>query len=405
MTSFFKNFGDSQIRYFYLLAAVMVSLPIHMNLNAFCISLFSLNAILSFKKRNFEDDKGLLISYSFYVLFFIISALSLIYSDHLDLGLSKIQTKLGFLVIPFAFASNLKNLSKSKIQCLLRSLIVSVLLCTVFCYIESFIKALSLRSFVQMYDSNLSDPLMHRAYFSLFLGISILLWWEDIHFLAKFRIYGILLFLITIILLQGRINILAFLLVAALIFIIKYSRTFSKKQNFLGVSLVLLAILAFSFLPKKYNRFNQPLTLEYNLSDTNSSDFTGITIRLAIWDIALPLAKEDIFLGRGIGDSHVDLVDQFQEKQFIIGIEKKFNCHNQFIESTLASGIFSLLALLGILVIYLLFSMGPRHYFLAGMVIYFFLSMLTESLLERHWGISILTIIIPLYAKYIRMKN
>lgn len=405
MMSFFKNLSDPNKRYFFLLAAVIISLPIQMNINALWISIFSLNAIVSFRKKNFESDKGLLLLYFLYFLFFIVSSLSLIYSENLDLGLSKIQTKLGFLALPFAFASNLKNLKKSQIQWLLRSFIISVLACTIFCYLESSYHAIVLKDLSELYDSSLSNPLMHRAYFSLFLGMGILLWWADSSFLRKYRIWGIVLFALTIVILQGRINILAFLLVSIGLFVFKTSKSFSKKQNLIGIALGLLLILGYSFLPKQYNRFNQSLTLEYNLSDTLASDFTGLTIRLAVWDIAIPMAQENKLFGLGIGDSKDELLKKYEENGFVLASEKKYNCHNQFIETTLASGIITLVILLGILIIYLIFSYQSNNLFLSAMVIYFFISMITESLLERHWGISLLTILIPLYLKFSRSKD
>lgn len=405
MKSFFKDLGDPDKRYFFLLAAVVISLPINMNFNALWISIFSLNAIVSFKKKNFETDISSLVLYGFYILFFLSSAFSLLYTENMDSGFIKVQTKLSFLFIPLAFASNLKNLKKAQIQWLLRSLIISVLACTIFCYLESAVKAFSSNDFSQLYDSRLSDPLMHRAYFSIFLGLATLFWWEDKGFLRKLRIPSLSLFVVTIILLQGRINILAFLLVSAVIIIVKYAKVFSGTQKIMGLVISSVLIFSYSFLPEKYNRFNQPLTLEYNLADPANESFTGLTIRLAIWDIAIPLIKENSLTGLGVGDSKDALENKYEELNFQIGKRKKFNCHNQFLESTLASGILSLIALFGILIIYLILSYQYKSIFLAGLVIFIFISMITESLLERHWGISILCIVAPLYMSFVRKKD
>lgn len=405
MMAFLKGFGNSNKRYFFLLAAVIISLPFQMNFNAFWISLFALNAILSSKRKNFERDKSLLLLYTFYLIYFIFSALSLIYSDDLDHGIVKIQTKLSFLIIPFAFASNLKSLEARQVQWLLRSLIMSVLVATLFCYLEGTYEAIRQQNLIQLYDSYLSEPLMHRAYFSLFLGVSILLWWQDPKFLPKLRIPGIVLFGLTLIFLQGRINILAFLLVSVGIFVFKFAKTFTKRQNIMAIASVVLIIVAYSLLPQKYNRFNQPLTFDYDLSFPQTSDYTGLTIRLAIWDRAIPLIKNNRVLGLGIGDYKTELEKKYNEDNFVVGIEKKFNCHNQYIESYLASGIFSLISLFGILILYIFYSLKAKNIFLPAMVLYFFISMITESLLERHWGISLFCIVIPLYLKWIRTKN
>ena len=223
--------------------------------------------------------------------------------------------------------------------------------------------------------------------------------------MSKLRIPGIILFALTILLLQGRMNILAFLLVVAGIFIFKTAKSFSKKQNILAISSAAVLILAFSLLPKKYNRFNQPLTFDYDLSAPSTTDYTGLTIRLAIWDMAIPLVENDRVLGLGIGDYKAELVKKYNEEGFVVGIKNKYNCHNQFIESYLSAGIISLLSLLGIFILYLFYSFKTKNIFLSGMVLYFFISMITESLLERHWGISLICIVIPLYLKGIKTED
>ena len=330
ISNFFEKLRDDNKRNLLFLAFMVITLPINMNLNAFAITLFTLNALFSFKLKNIETDKRALMLYSFYILFFISSALSLLYSEDQATGMVKLQTKLSFLFVPLAFIASLRTIDREMLRWIFRVFILSVLWCTVLCFLESIVQAIITLNLRELTDSYLSNPLMHRAYLSIFIGIAILLWWEDKEFMKKSRKIWIAFFVITVILLQGRINILALFAVSVAMIAVRYFNTFALRQKLLAVGIGVALIAGFVLVPKEYNRFNEPLTFEYDFSKNQDKDFTGLTIRLAIWHNAIPIIKENPVLGVGIGDSKAALVKNYFENNFTKGKTKKFNCHNQY---------------------------------------------------------------------------
>jgi O-antigen ligase len=200
-------------------------------------------------------------------------------------------------------------------------------------------------------------------------------------------------------------NILALILVVLGYFLIQAIQYRNRKIfAYLG-GVILFIIILFQVIPKQYNRFNQPLTFEYNLSKPDSEDFTGITIRLAIWQHAIPLIKQQPFFGYGIGDTPKKQLEEYHKTGFVKGISQRYNCHNQYLESILAAGIFASLILILILILYVIQGLKAQNPYLIMIVIYFFLSMLTESLLERHWGVTTFTVLLPILYKETLLKK
>lgn len=401
---FFTQLKDSSYRYFILLALVLVSLPVNMNLNALFITIFALNAILSTSRDKIETDRASIVLYAFYFLYFLSALISVYYSLDRATAYSKMETKLSLLFVPLAFLFGLKKLSPIQIKKLLRFFIISVLVCTMVCYTESLAQAILTLNPKELTDSFLSNPLMHRSYLSIFIGIAILLWWEDSSIMKSSRLVWISFLAVTIVLLQGRINILALFAVSSGMIFIRYFKAFALRQKLITLATGLVLIIGFTLIPKEYNRFNEPLTFDYDMDAAQDNDFTGLTIRLAIWDNVLPVIKENIWTGVGIGDSKTELLKQYHKSNFTKGKTNKFNCHNQYLESTLASGIAGLILLLTIGILYLVQSWKSKNAFVWAIVLFYFMSMITESLLERHWGVTTFAILLPLFFKYSSLK-
>ena len=77
----------------------------------------------------------------------------------------------------------------------------------------------------------------------------------------------------------------------------------------------------------------------------------------------------------------------------------EFNCHNQFLQSSLQSGIPGLVVFLIWLVVFLQRVIRKRHNVLAWMAIMILAFFLTESVFERQYGM-ILTTLFPLLYLY-----
>ncbi len=375
-----------------------------MHLNIWITGLFVLNALLSIKPVQFEKDLRVLPVYAGIMLLFLIHLISILYSDNFSVGLKAIETKLGLLLIPLAFYLGLNKLSIHQMDLAKRAFILSMLIAVFSCYVESIYQAIVHSSPSSLLGSRLSNHLMHRGYFSSYIIFALVLWWEDENFLPKLRKLAIVLFAITLVLLQGRVNIFAICLVTTGYFLLIEFRKASPGKLVVFASSIILAILFFVNAPYDYNRFDEPMKFSFELTD-REEDFTGLTYRLAIWENATQVAFEKFWSGYGIGDSQDALKEQYAVKDFKVAVRRNPNCHNQFLELVLAVGILGPI-LFGLILSYMLLrSIRIRAPFLTMIIISFSLTLLTESVLNRYQGVVMLSLLILFCYKSALMAN
>jgi O-antigen ligase len=187
--------------------------------------------------------------------------------------------------------------------------------------------------------------------------------------------------------LQGRMNVLALLLVAVIAviyYIVKY-RAF--KWLLLPVLPILILVVAVPFLPDALvERYFQIPDFEYDIS-ADASQFNSATYRLAEWKGATALIVENPVFGTGVGDNRQALVDKYEELGFYVGVERKYNAHNQYLETTVASGFVGLLFLLFFIGFWMKRSLQNKDVAIFFALLFFAFCMLTESMFERAWAV------------------
>jgi O-antigen ligase len=92
-------------------------------------------------------------------------------------------------------------------------------------------------------------------------------------------------------------------------------------------------------------RFAEIQTL--NFTDTKNAIENSTNIRIIIWKSSVHLIKENFWFGVGTGDVTDELVKDYSNNSFNIGIKKRYNAHNQYLQVWLAYGLvgFSLFTL------------------------------------------------------------
>jgi O-antigen ligase len=73
-----------------------------------------------------------------------------------------------------------------------------------------------------------------------------------------------------------------------------------------------------------------------------------------------------------------------------------FNCHNQYVETTLATGFLGLFFLLLMLIVYGKIAIQNKDWLSLSTLLFFAMSMLTESMFERAWAVLLFTFYFPL---------
>ena len=392
--------STNQGRYLILLALAIGTIPFNLHLNIWLVGLFVLNAIFSARKADFETDRSINRLYLGLAVFFALHFLSLLYTDNLGEGLAKIDTKMNLILVPLAFFLGLNKLSLGQMNLVKRVFLLSILVATVANCLERMIAVAITGDMKEFIGFKFQAMWMHRGYFSALIVIAMLLWWEDKRFLPKLRTFSMVLFPFILLLMQARMNVFGLCMVAVIYFFSEAMRSLSKQRiALIGIGVVLL-VAFMAFTPKSYNRFKEPLKTSYDFQG-GENDFTGLTLRLAIWDNAFQtLGVDNSWLtGYGVGDGQSELYNHYVSTNFYEGIKNNFVCHNQFLESALSIGILGSIILIGIFSLMIRTSIKIRAPFLTMVVLSFFVTLMTESVLNRYYGVIMLSLVILLHFK------
>lgn len=336
-------------------------------------------------------------------LFFVLHLLSLLWSSEVSNGLVQLETKMGLLLVPLFMRAGMVNLSDQQLNGLLRAFVYGGIAALVYAVGFAIFRAEHwtqeegevLSPSLYFFYERLADPIMHPGYFSLHLGAALLIVIGSQAFvLPWWRATLILVLLIGLWLLQGRMQILALLLIGGGVL---FGKAILQKQwrKRLAIALGLVLLLGI-LVPKRYfGRFVQLPKWEYNISG-GPEDFNSATYRLAEWSSAWIAIQRAPLLGSGIGDNRKALFKVYEEREFYQGLKMNFNAHNQFLETSLVLGIIGLLALLYWLGVYGMEAIQQRSLLLITLWAFGVLSLLTESMLERAWGVLFFALFWPL---------
>lgn len=107
--------------------------------------------------------------------------------------------------------------------------------------------------------------------------------------------------------------------------------------------------------------------------------------RKVLWSNAFELVKENPIFGHGLGSSKATFVDFCQDNGIYNAQVLQLNCHNQFFETILESGLISSILLLGSIILCLLQYSKSRYYWFV--LILMAISFCFESMLLRIAGL------------------
>lgn len=318
-------------------------------------------------------------------LYFFAHLVSLIHSNDTATALKDLESKLSLLLIPWVILTcNIIN--KYTLLELLKTFVYGVVGASVISFIYAGLMYLRTENIYSFYYAHLSYY-HHVGYFALYVNfaISILIVFI-IHHRNKIRIldYVLLAFLIiTVYQLSSRMGIIvmSFLIAFGAIYLafpkIRY------KNPALAFGLVILISGIFIYVSTtQVDRFKSVKT---ELTETKTQSSSGS--RLLLWQYSLDLVKEKPFLGYGTGDIKKVLMEKWESEEFYYALKKELNPHNQFLQTTLSTGILGLLCLLGAFFVPLKFRKRHTNILYVLFIMNILMNAMTESILERQDGI------------------
>ena len=389
----------------FFLGLVLLTLPISMKLNSVAIIL----AVVYFFVQSLrEKSLGNLKYYTLSIAFFAAQLISFFISDDGKQAESKLVLYLSFLLFPIIFSNaqiNAKFQNFKLIRWLFYGTVIVLLYAT----------AMFLHDVIvldERYDYGRASKLFlkyapHHVYLSMFIIISIFGVLNAAITNKKYRyfLFFIPFFYLALILLSSRMAILIAVLVLPLVTYFILRKKMNKKLTnriILGF-FTLLIVLGFT------NDFARDKILHtyYELANiaTKENPFVGISFRQNIWTSAIELIKESPWIGYGVGDTQ-SILDAYYEQQ---GFEKllRFNAHNQYLQWALHHGIIITVLLLLFVFNAIRKLIQNKAYFLVFCWFILFTFSLTESILNRQWGVVLFAFVlnftlytIPYFSKH-----
>ena len=118
--------------------------------------------------------------------------------------------------------------------------------------------------------------------------------------------------------------------------------------------------------------------------------------RLIFWYLGWRIFKQNPLIGVGTGDTKDAIYESYKNVDFKLGIQEKYEVHNQYIAALMKLGIFGFVALLGIFVTVFLRAIKTRNHLLLMLLINTLLTAFTESIFGQYHCILIFAFFIPL---------
>jgi O-antigen ligase len=369
----------------WLLLFVGISLFLPNGVNSLSIIILFLHWLFfvpnSEKSDNFKRKK----KYLFLLLsFYLINALSLIYTADFDSGIFDLQVKLSLFVFPIIMLCQ-RSVSVIELKKILYLFSICVAFFSCLAVTLSFVKFGRLSANQQV--ANLIG--LHASYYSLFVALSIYVI-IDIFMNKKNKLihYFILaLFLLVISILASRSVLISLFLMTIIWFsIVQFNK---KTLVFSALAFLGITIFGLSYEPIK-NRLYEAidskdiveLDAPINEHRTLGKTFGGRAIRVAIWKCSADIVKENWLTGVGTGDAQNELQESYKNHGFEFAyLYNRYNAHNLFIQTCISSGIFGLLSIISILIFLVYISVKMKSIVsFAFSVLFIFISLVESSL-------------------------
>lgn len=341
-----------------------------------------------------------------FILYYLILLIGMLWTENHSFGLSKLENKLSFLLIPILFAiSNFSMTKRKLLNVLLFSLFISLIINYGFALYESLVLNNS-SVYEAMVNANFSQ-LMHRSYYCNYLLIGCIVILDRLFKKENSWINMILFCLFSIGIFQtlAKSGILIYLLLIPVFILLQLLKTRKYKSIMLcfAVFMVSLLLLVKIENPVKTRFQIIPDSIE-NFESKSNPSVESNTSRLLMWSTSIDLIQESPLLGTGTGDYD----DELTNKNISYGNSgvalHRYNSHNQFLNTLVQLG------LLGFVVLMMLFLNGFKMAYqqknIIGLftLICFFLNFLFESFLESQAGI-ILFCLLPIALFHLKSKN
>ncbi len=355
------------------------------------------NSIRSRKHFRIENKEILLVP-----LYFIVTTISLLYTQNMSDGLSLIQRSISLLVFPILFlfvkedAASVKRLFYFLLLGILVSFSINMSIAVYHIILQvkegnevSFYT--DVHSFVNLISRNRQyfrgasfSRLINTNYISLYV-LLVLSYYLKQRINSRLRFGVAIVLFVYLFLLASKAAYLTLLIIA----IVLITTIADREKKYM---MTLICILGgFIFLNNiKELKYTEDATIEYVESTT-------VALRMLTWDASIELIKEAPLFGYGVGDANAMLLQKYQELGYTNNYKHQYNAHNQFFQTLLQTGVVGFSVLVSVFIVLAIRMRKSRNEFAVFLIL--LISLIFESMLVRFNGIVFFSIIIPLLLK------
>lgn len=397
---------DFETRKRLLLLMTMVSLPNSIFTLNLGFALLFLNGLLTpgLKARVESVKHSKLMTWT--ATFFGLYALSALRSENQSEigGALEVKSQLFSLPLIVLLNGGIDSILREKlIRAFIMGSVIALLVCIVGAFYFGFAEGWSSDLWIYM---KLTRPIgIQPIYFSLYCVMGLFLAVRRLP--ADFRLpsskwllFSAIMLLIGVVLLSSRMEMLVMLAVGTgwLLFRARREGWLGKAMLLAVVGVMLLAGLV-ALSPTNRARFKEMLSLNQSYQQDK---WGGRAIRWEKWKATVQVASDNLLLGTGIGDMQQELDKQYLKNDLMPAYQFHFNPHNQYLQLLLALGIPGLCLFLGFMT-WLFLQAGvylpQQGYFndFRLFLLVFYLSIITESMWERQWGLSFFLLFAALF--------
>ena len=387
----------------FCLAVLCMLIPIYQIgfLSLAIVTLFILTLIQLNKNRKVEWW-NIIMSGAGIFFFFLISML---WTENTSVGWKSIETKLSLILIPLILGLS-PPINKRQFLFISWAIVSSVFISSLMLLFLAYLRYLNSADMGEFMYVKLSAH-FHPSYIGMYYtaGMCFIKFYLEKETKSKrlkfFLKFVTVLLVIMVALLSSKAAILSCfaLLILALV------RNFTKNKNgrstpFVAAVTVLL-IFSVLFNPISKSRINSAITKSVvSTSDLENDKIlatkrSSTQARVLIWGLALEMILNSPS-GEGVGDSKACLMSMYERDEQYYMLSKRFNVHNQFLETAISSGLISLIFMITMFVFLSIKALRNRDILMLSVMLIITLNLLTESMFERQSGAVFISLFLGL---------
>ncbi|MDN5215667.1 O-antigen ligase family protein [Fulvivirgaceae bacterium BMA12] len=321
--------------------------------------------------------------------YFLLQVIGCFYSEGLDTAFGGLEKKLVIIVFPILLA-NVK-IDSQLLNNALRSFIIGVLLAGILVIAHFYIYTPE-KGLFNVVHFSLRILKIDPIYFSSYvLAALVFLFYLRKNFQIPLLLLFFLLLGFYLFIFPSRMTLFLFFVMIVFYFIFQLLKS---KKILIPIGIMVSFLVAFFIMYQQSYilkwKFDDLIGLDLNNLKINKKEMGegdhGVDYRVIKWQSAINIIRENPILGVGTGDEKNELLMQYKNHNFVQGMEKTYNAHNEYLSEAIRHGIIGLLIFCLVLFLTIKISYKNQNYLFIAFMVIILCIFLIESYLSRQRG-------------------